>query len=353
MARVILRSIFRRLSHGPAALLILATITFTVTAGHPVPESPFWLTYAGGSGPGDGKHVVLIAAEQEYRSEQALPMLARILSKSHGFDCTVLFSVNKNGEVDPTLKIRWEEEDIVHNVPGLEHLKSADLMILFSRLITLPDDQIAHIIDYLDSGKPIIGIRTANHGFLENFPYQRDGKPVHFGRDILGGTFLNHHGNWHADSTRGIIVEENQDHPVLIGVDDIWGPSDVYRTYREGESLSDECTPLVYGQPLLGRNHDDDVNPKKIPLPVAWVKPWRTNSGKEARVFHTTMGSARDFQSAGLRRLTINAVYWCLGMEHQISVDGSVDIVGTYEPLESGFNYEKLGVKPRKAEYYR
>ncbi len=204
--------------------------------------------------------------------------------------------------MDPTLKIRWEQKGIIHDIPGLEHLKGADLMILFSRLVTLPDEQIQHVVDYVDSGKPIIAIRTANHGFLENFPYERDGKKVHFGRDVLGGTFLGHHGNWHADSTRGIIVDEVKDHPILIGVDDIWGPSDVYRTYPEGESLPEDCTALVYGQPLTGRSHDDDINPKKIALPIAWTKPWKTNSGKEAKVFHLTMGSARDYQSAGVRR---------------------------------------------------
>ncbi len=333
-------------------LFVLATI-FTSTAQHPVPESPLWLTYPGGEGPGKGKHIVLIAAEQEYRSEQALPMLARILSKSHGFDCTVLFSENTKGEVDPTLKIRWEQKGVVHNIPGLEHLKNADLMILFSRLLTLPDEQIAHIIEYLDSGKPIIGIRTANHGFLENFPYEKNGKNVQFGNDILGGTFLSHHGNWHADSTRGIIVEGQKNHPILIGVTDIWGPSDVYRTYPEGESLPKDCTALVYGQPLMGRSHDDAINPEKVALPIAWTKTWRTTTGKDANVFHVTMGSARDYQSAGLRRMTINAVYWCLGMSDRISADSSVDIIGEYEPLESGFNYEELGVKPRNPDHYR
>ena len=56
---------------------------------HPVPESPKWLTYKGGDGPGKGKHIILIAADQEYRSEQSLPMLAGILAKRHGFDCSL------------------------------------------------------------------------------------------------------------------------------------------------------------------------------------------------------------------------------------------------------------------------
>jgi len=320
---------------------------------HPVPHDERWLIYRGGSGPGQGRHIVLIAADQEYRSEQALPMLAGILSKRDGFDCTVLFALNEKGEVDPTQKIRWQEKEVVHNIPGLEYLAKADLVILFSRLITLPDEQIKHVIDYLDSGKPIIGIRTANHGFLESFPYKIDGKKVRFGEDILGGSFRSHHGNWHADSTRGIIIESMKGHPILAGVKDIWGPSDVYRTYPEGGSLPAECQALVLGQPLSGRQPDDAPNPKKEPLPIAWTKTWTGSTGKSARVFHVTMGSAKDFESPGLRRMTVNAAYWCLGLEDQIDPASSVDYIAEYKPLTSGFNYEKLNVVPQKPEAYR
>ena len=148
-------------------------------------------------------------------------------------------------------------------------------------------------------------------------------------------------------------MKELKDHPIVTGVDDIWGPSDVYRTYKEGTSLPEGCTALVWGQPLMGRKHDDAPNPDKEPLPVAWIKTWKTSDGKEARVFHSTMGSGKDLQSAGLRRLVINAAYWGMQMEAKITPDRSVDIVGTYEPLASGFNYEKLGVVPKKPAAYK
>jgi hypothetical protein len=323
------------------------------SAQHSVPDSPLWLTYKGGAGPGHGKHIVLIAAEQEYRSEQSMPMLAKILSEHHGFDCTVLFALNKDGLVDPTMKTRADDKSVVHNIPGFEFVRTADLVILFTRFITLPDADMRAFIEYLDSGKPLIGIRTANHGFLGDFPYVVGGKPVRFGEDVLGGTFLDHHGKWHADSTRGIVVEAQRNNPILIGVDDIWGPSDVYRTYPEGGCLPAGCTALVYGQPLLGRSHDDAPNPEKEPLPVAWTKTWTGSAGKTARVFHLTMGSGADFKSAGLRRLTINAAYWCLGCEDRISAKSSVDCVGPYEPLDTGFDYAELGVVPKPPAAYR
>jgi Trehalose utilisation len=323
-----------------------------IASDHPVPQSPLWLTYSGEHGPGEGKHIILIAADQEYRSEYSMPMLAKLLSRHHGFHCTVLFSLNQNNEVDPTQKIRWEDKSVTHNIPGLEHLEKCDLMILFSRLITLPPAQLQHIYDYLDSGKPIIGIRTANHGFI-GFDYRLDGKRIDFGENVLGGSFRSHHGRWQQDSTRGIIVEQNMKHPVLAGVNDIWGKSDVYRTFIEGGNLPEGCTPLVNGQPLLGRHHDDDVNQKLAALPVAWVKTWTGNKGLSSRVFHVTMGSAQDFQSEGLRRLTVNAIYWCLQMEADINPNSNMQIVGEYNPPESGFEYKKLNILPQKVIFYR
>ena len=322
---------------------------------HPVPESPQWLTYSGGEGPGKGKHIVLIAADQEYRSEQSMPMLAKILSTRHGFDCTVLFGVNEKGEVDPTMPVYPEKgkEFKQHHIPGLEHLASADLVIFFSRLLTLPIEERELIVKYIDSGKPIIAIRTANHGFHAALPYKINGKAVNWGNDVLGGTFMNHHGRWHADSTRGMIVEAMKDHPILIGVDDIWGTSDVYRTYKEGASLPAGCTALVWGQPLLGRNHDDAPNPKLEPLPIAWFKTWQTSDGKIARVFQSTMGSGDDFENAGLRRMIINAAYWGMGMETAISPTRSVEYVDAYKPLVSGFNYKELGVIPKPPSAYK
>lgn len=338
----------------PAALFLAGSmLAGCTTHRHPVPDDPRWLTYHGGHGPGRGKHLVLVAAEQEYRSEHSLPMLARLLSARHGFDCTVLFALNPQGLVDPTQKTPPEENGGLHDIPGLEHLRAADLLILSTRFLTLPEDQLQCFLDYFDSGKPLLGIRTANHGFSGPFPYVVDGKPVRFGEDVLGGTFRAHHGGWHQEATRGIVVAAQKDHPILRGVDDLFGPSDVYRTYPEGQSLPEGCTALVLGQPLVGLRPDDPPNTAKEALPIAWTKTWTGNAGKTARVFHVTMGSAQDYQHAGVRRLTVNAVYWCLGLEDRIQATNQVDLVGPYEPLPSGFDYAKLGVVAKPPAAYR
>lgn len=343
----------KRSSLLKSAKYLLASL-FLVGSSRAAEEK--WLRYEGGEGAGKGKHVVLIAAEQEYRSEQFMPMMARMLSTRHGFDCTVLFGVNPDGLVDPTMAVYPEKgkeaEFVPHDIPGLEMLEKADVMIFATRLLTLPDDQLRHFVNYFDSGKPFIALRTANHGFVSKLPYEIDGKPVNIGQ-ILGGTFLSHHGNWSQDSTRGDIIPERKDHPLLIGVKDIWGLTDVYRTYKDEDGLPADCIALVNGQPLIGREPGGADNPNKKPLPVVWVKDWTTSKSAKARVLHCTMGSGKDFENPGLRRLISNGVYWGLGMEKNISAESSVDYVGPYQPLSSGFHYEKLGIKPQPVSSYR
>ena len=282
---------------------------------HPVKESPLLARYHGQGGLGKGKHIILLAGDQEYRSEEVMPMLAKILSRHHGFDCTVLFAVNDKGEVDPS---------VMDNIAGIDQLHTADLLIVYSRFLSLPDDQLKHFFNYLDSGKPVMGIRTANHGFKKFYTtengkkvhYAVDGKNNRFGYHVLGGTFGGHYGGWHREATRGIIAKGQENHPIVKGVKDIFGPTDVYAT-RPQELYGDSKT-IVLGQPLTGLKPDDGPNTKKPPLPIAWTKTWTGRSGKTARAFQVTMGSAEDYLSEGLRRLTINAAYWCLNMEKVI-----------------------------------
>lgn len=281
-----------------------------------------------------------------------MPMLAKILAKHHGFDCTVLFSLNEQNEVDPTLPAPFKDKTKHHRIPGLEHLASADCLILVSRFMHLPDDQMQHFHDYFDSGKTLIALRTANHGFRGGKKYEVDGRTVTL-RELLGGVFMGHHGGWHRESTRGIPVAEHSDHPILTGVKDIWGTSDVYRCHNEKHPFPKDCTALVMGQPLVNLEPDAVANDKKQPLPVAWVKEWTGNHGHKTKIFHYTMGSAEDFSNAGVRRLTVNAAYWGMGLADAIQPDSSVEIIGDYKPLKPGFNYKKLGVQPRKPAYYR
>ena len=275
--------------------------------------------------------VVLIAGDQEYRSEESIPALAKILETRHGFHCTVLYSINREtGAIDPST---------MDNIPGLEALRKADLMVLFTRYLELPDDQMKEIIDYTNSGRPIVGLRTATHAFnyvkhLDS-PYAKYGaqsKDGGYGRQVLGETWIAHYGAHQKESTRGVVAAGVQDHPILRGVRDIWGESDVY----EITELSGDTRPLVMGQVLLGMDPSSLPDPGKKLMPVAWIKTYTGETGKTDRVFMTTMGHVMDFKNEGFRRMVVNACYWVMGMEKQISARSNVDFVGDYTPSPIG-----------------
>jgi hypothetical protein len=303
------------------------------------------VVYKGGDGPGHGKRIVLVSGDEEYRSEESLPQLGKILARHHGFTCTVLFAIDpRSGEINPSC---------VENIPGLEALDAADLMIIATRFRNLPDEQMAHVVRYVDSGKPIIGMRTATHAFkippgriYAKYSFDSKEWDAGFGRQVLGETWVAHHGEHGRESTRGVIAPGVEDHPVVRGCEDIWGPSDVYRVRLP---LSGDGRPLVLGQVLEGMSPKDKpvANPKNDPMmPVAWTRSYRAASGKSARVFTTTMGAATDLESEGLRRLLVNASYWCIGLEERIPERANVNTIGEYRPLPFGFNGFKKGVKP-------
>jgi len=306
-------------------------------------DNNYSIVYEGDQGPGEGKHIVLVSGDEEYRSEEALPALAKILAYHHGFTCTVLFAINPETEkIDP---------DYQKNIPGLELLKDADLMVLFTRFRALPDEQMQHILDYVEDGKPVIGMRTSTHAFRfdENSSYQKysfnsqeAGWEGGFGRQVLGETWINHHGNHGSESTRGLVNGLAEDHPVLKGVQDVWGPTDVYGlTNIEGDE-----TVLLYGQSLLGMEPDSKPNYDKSIVPVAWVKNYEAESGKSCRVFNTTMGAAVDLKSDDLRRIIINAAYWCVELEDQIPEESNVALIGKYDPTYFGFGEAQQGLTP-------
>ncbi len=310
-------------------------------------SAELWVDFQGHHGPGVGKHIVLISGDEEYRSEEALPQLAKILATHHGFHTTVLFAIDpESGQIDPNRR---------DNIPGLEQLATAHLMILFTRFRDLPDEQMKHIVNYVASGRPILGMRTATHAFnlretskYANWSWQSREWPGGFGRQILGETWIKHHGKHGKQSTRGLLVPAMRDHPILrgIGDGDIWGPTDVYGVRLP---LPGDSQPLVLGQVLDGMRPDAPAATGKVNdpmMPIAWIKTYQYGDGPPGRVFTTTMGAAQDLESEGLRRLLVNACYWLLGMEEQIPPRSQVDLVGTYVPTPFGFGGFRKGQRP-------
>ncbi len=304
-----------------------------------------WLTFAPKAGPGQGKHVVFLAADHEYRSEEGLPMLAKLLSQRHGFKCTVLFPVASDGTIDP---------NNTNSLPGASALDSADIVVMLLRYRTWPDEVMKHFSDAYQRGTPMIGLRTSTHAF--NYP--NDGKSGYksfneFGKHVLGEQWVNHWGQHKREATRGIIEPSSKDDPLLRGVTDVFGDTDVYEAYPAADSkillrgqvlrgMSPDDSPASYKKRRASDKKEQDINDPM--MPIAWSRERKSVYGKDFRVFCTTLGSSTDLQNEGLRRLLVNAVYW--GLLKDVPAKADVDCVDPYKPNAYGFNGFRKGVKP-------
>jgi type 1 glutamine amidotransferase len=324
----------------PTRLIQLMTLTLALPV-LAAAQNPHLVVYEGGSGPGHGKHIVFLSGDQEYRSEESLPALARILAQRYGFKCSVFFTVDpETGAINPGNS----------KVSGLEALKTADLMVVFLRFQDFPDDQMQHIAGYLDRGGPVVGFRTATHAFqikrpdakFLKFDWQNKGDYAGgFGRQVLGETWVSHYGTNHKMSSRLLLEPSQAEHPVLRGVKDVW--------VQSGGYTADPLQPsvvLARGQILNGMTPDSPPAADKQQMPVAWVRTYTSPTGKTGRVFTTTHGASEDLLNEGFRRMAVNAMLWAAGLENSIKADGDVSLVGPFHPSTFNFGGHVKGVKP-------
>ncbi len=309
-------------------------------------ENDKWLTFEGKNGPGKGKHIVLMSGDDEYRSEEVMPMLAKILSEKYGFTCTVLFAIEpSSGNIIPSYQ---------NNIPGMEKLKSADLLIMLIRFRELEDDQMAYFHKYLVEGKPIIAMRTSTHAFhyqknlsspYTKYDWQSKVKNWEggFGQKILGETWVAHHGDHGTEGSRVIFPEGEKEnlHPILNGLSDLWVPTDVY----EVKNLGEDADVLLYGQPTLGMTSSAPLNQKKTMMPITWTKDYQLEEGKKGRSFTTTMGASEDFLQEDLRKLIINATFWALDLIPPTNEALDVNFVSPFSPTPFGFDNFRKGMK--------
>lgn len=288
------------------------------------------------------KHIVFLSGDEEYRGEEGLPMLARILSQRHGFKCTVLFALDPDGTINPQNQ---------RSLPGAEALDSADAIVMLLRYRNWPDEQMRHFVAACERGVPIIALRTSTHAFKISdgqFKSYND-----FGERLLGEEWVSHWGKHKVQATRGVIEPDAREHPIVRGVKDVFGNTDVYEAYPPADA-----TILLRGQVLKGMNSTDapaddlkkrasDGKEQRVNdpmMPIAWTRVRTDGDGRKMKIFCTTMGSATDLESEGLRRLIINAVYWALDREIPPAAD--VAYVGRFEPSMYGFQGHRKGIKP-------
>ena len=290
-----------------------------------------------------GKHLVLIASDHEYRAEETIPALARILAVHHGIDCTVLFGIDDKGEIQAGIS----------NIPGLEALKKADGMVIFTRFLALPTNQMKHIDDYLNRAGPVVGLRTSTHGFKyddkqKNDPYYKysfryTGKDYEagFGHQVLGQSWVGHYGKNHTQSTRIDIIKDKKNHPILRGVNKVHVQAGGYNA-----EAKKDWDILTMAQPLMSMKPDGADDKTKPPMASEWTRHYQGKNGKKGRVFTSLYGASEDILNPGYRRMIINGVYWTLGLENKIKGDSKIDFVGPYNPTTFKNRGEVKGVKP-------
>lgn len=314
-------------------------------------ENPNTVVWEGADGVGAGKHIVFIAGDHEYRGEESLPALARILAKSYGFKCTFIVTTDEEtGEIQPGSD----------HITNLKVLKGADLMVVFLRFQKFADDQMQHIEDYLNLGKPVLGLRTSTHAFKGiqgKFAKYNEGYGGHgadgksegenwrfgFGEQILGEHWVGHFGRNHVQSSNLILEQDQLKHAILRGVKKPHAVTGAYVGHPREGSIT-----LARGQVLDGMLPDSPPTrneSQQILHSVAWVRTYQ-DGNPNSRVFATTHGGSEDLLSEDFRRMLINAHLWCLGMEDSIQADGPVDFIGPYNPVTYNFGGYRKGVKP-------
>ena len=208
--------------------------------------------------------ICLLSASAEYKSDESLAEFQKYLESNYPVVCSRAFGKDKGNEL-----------------PGLEALDASDLMIVFTRRVTLPPAQLERLQKYIASGRPIIGLRTASHAFA-NY--------LEFDHDVLGGGYKGHFTNSEVHVS---LVASNGNHPVLKGVTPFWSA----KLYKNPTLALDDTVLLLGSIP----GHTE---------PVAWTRP---HAG--GRVFYTSLGTPEDFKQESFRKLLVNAILWTANRE--------------------------------------
>lgn len=301
--------------------------------------------------------VVFLCGDDEYRSEESMPMLAKMIKRDYGFETVVGFSVDEKGHINPNVQ---------SSITMTEELADADLLVMFLRYRKPSEKAFANILNYFHSGKPIVAFRTSTHAFRfepergrYEWGWQNDPKQIHslaggdHMRELVGQKWLTHHGHFDDGKkplTSITIKGENSCHPILRGIETFETYSWLYHVEGGGDTVGGEPSFLLEGTSLKSK-HKQKGNADRYPTtgPVAWTKTHPDQYKKKGRIFTTTLGHPYDFKLAPMRRLAIQGILWALDKDELIPKKGvNTKIVGTYEPNNSGVSDTsfKTGLTP-------
>jgi putative membrane-bound dehydrogenase-like protein len=275
--------------------------------------------------PGRDKKIVFMIGEPEYDTKTTLPEFAKTELEPLGFKTTFVIA----------------QKDRPNDFAGLEALKDADLLFISVRRATPTVGQMALIRAHLNSGKPVVGIRTASHAFDAKPPDDDHVNWPSFDRDVLGAQYENHYGKGPAVEVKA--TPEGARNSILAGVDvPIKSSSSLYKS----RNVFHTATVLLNGQ----------IEGQKELEPVAWI-----NSGYNRRVFYTSLGGVEDFKLAAFRALLRNGIFWTLdlpiaGAEKRASIDqdqpgalSPADAANTFKVVD-GLEFEQVLAEPIVAQ---
>ena len=206
----------------------------------------------------------MISGSKEYESEPSLSALKSYLEKHYHVNCTL--SLGSDG--------------FRKDLPGIEALQQADVMLVFCRRVKPPEEQLELIKKWCAEGKPVVGIRTASHafqGWLE------------FDKEVLGGDYRGHSG---SEQVQVSIEDQARDHPILAGVKEWTRQGKFYHN----PNLAEDVTLLLTGTSRSEKQ------------PLAWARTYQKHNG--GRSFYTSMGLPQDFENENFKRLLANAISW-------------------------------------------
>ncbi|MFO1020485.1 MAG: ThuA domain-containing protein [Planctomycetales bacterium] len=240
---------------------ILPVVLLLTTAGYapslPAAEPPH-------VSPEHPLKICLISGSGEYESAKSMPKFKQALEDKYHIKCTLLLAEDKGDKL-----------------PGLEDLDKADLVVLFTRRLKVSPEELKPLLRFVESKKPIIGIRTASHGF-QNY--------LQFDKDIMGGNYKGHLGT----GTHTLIsrIPAAASHPLLKGVGDKWESE--YTLYKTSP-LAEDCVPVLTGE----------CSDHSVSHPAAWI---RERDGR--RLFYTSLGGLKDWDNPNFQKLLWNAILW-------------------------------------------
>jgi len=209
--------------------------------------------------------ICLLSGSEEYKSNESLAAFQEFIEPKYPVQCSRAFWTSKT------------------NLPGLQALETTDVMLLFTKRLELPDDQLDLVKKYCLAGRPIVGVRTASHAF-QNW--------LELDREVFGGSYAGHYGA--GPMTKVEVAKGATNHPVLKGIEPFESTSKLYKDPHNAEDTKLLLTGTI-------PEHTE---------PVAWTRDYRGG-----RVFYTSLGAPEDFAKKVFRQLLVNAIFWTANRE--------------------------------------